>query len=105
MTPVPEPKDGKVPAGVTSLDRLTALLGSLVDRPVVDKSGLNGFFRAAWNQDALNAESLRMQRDKDSGPVAGVFDAVKKQLGLELKPAKDPFEVLVIDSAQKPSPN
>jgi uncharacterized protein (TIGR03435 family) len=34
-----------------------------------------------------------------------LFEALEEQLGLKLVPAKDPIEVIVIDSIDKPSEN
>ena len=42
-------------------------------------------------------------------PPAGddppIFVAIQQQLGLKLESAKEPVQVLVIDSAEKPKPN
>jgi uncharacterized protein (TIGR03435 family) len=93
---------------------VSALVNALqqrVDRPIVDKTGLNGLFdiRLEW---APGAESppLPFTQNPDAPPpppVEGpsVFTAIQEQLGLKLESAKGPAEVIVIDSAQKPSEN
>lgn len=60
----------------------------------VDQTGLKGpyDFKADWNVDEANDE-LR----------AAVFAALRNQLGLELAAKKITIEILVIDSAEKPS--
>ena len=70
------------------------------DRPIVDHSGFTGYFDikdltwAPLNADAANAPD-----------APSLTDALEKQLGLKLVPAKNPIEVLVIDSIDRPSPN
>lgn len=69
-------------------------------RTVIDKTGLTGRydFELHWTPDNTPADS----------PLAGgpsIFTAVQEQLGLKLEPSTAPLDVLVIDSAQKPSKN
>jgi uncharacterized protein (TIGR03435 family) len=69
-------------------------------RTVIDKTGLTGRydFELHWTPDNAPADS----------PLAGgpsIFTAVEEQLGLKLEPSTAPLDVLVIDSAQKPTPN
>jgi uncharacterized protein (TIGR03435 family) len=37
--------------------------------------------------------------------AASIFDALKDQLGLELKPSTGPVDVLVIDHVERPTPD
>lgn len=66
------------------------------DRPVLDRTGLAGEFQIklgfAANED-----------DPASGP--SIYSALTDQLGLKLVAGKAPVEVLVIDSAERPSAN
>ena len=80
-----------------STERIAALLGSEVDRLVVDKTGLTGRYDLTldWVHDAQEESA-----DMASGPT--LFTALEEQLGLKLQPAKGPVPVLVIDSAEKP---
>ena len=41
----------------------------------------------------------------NAADLPGLFTALREQLGLELKAGRGPVEILVIDSAEKPSPN
>jgi uncharacterized protein (TIGR03435 family) len=83
--------------GVTS-ERIATMLGSEVDRLVVDKTGLTGSYDLTldWVHDA----PTEVTADTASGPT--LFTALEEQLGLKLQPAKGPVPVLVIDSAEKP---
>lgn len=69
-------------------------------RYLIDKTGLTGRydFELHWMPDDAPA---------DSGLAAGpaFFTAVQEQLGLKLESAKAPVDVLVVDSAEPPSPN
>jgi uncharacterized protein (TIGR03435 family) len=69
-------------------------------RYVIDKTGLAGRydFELQWTPDDTPADS----------PLAGgpsIFTAVEEQLGLKLESARAPVDVLVVDSAEQPSPN
>jgi uncharacterized protein (TIGR03435 family) len=81
----------KVPASM-----LAEQLGHLVERPVVDNTGLRGLydFKLEWSPD---------QAAGSAGP--SIFTAVQEQLGLKLESTRGPVEVIVIDSAEKPSEN
>lgn len=81
-------------------DAIATLLRSSLRRTVIDKTGLTGRydFELHWMPDNTPADS----------PLAGgpsIFTAVQEQLGLKLEPSTAPLDVLVIDSAEKPTPN
>jgi uncharacterized protein (TIGR03435 family) len=66
----------------------------VLDRPVINRTGLRGSFD--WE--------LKWVPDPDlDGPALGT--AFEEQLGLKLEPGRGPIEVLVIDSAERPTPN
>jgi uncharacterized protein (TIGR03435 family) len=67
-----------------------------VGRPVIDKTGLGDtyYLDLRWAGDTTANSSL------PSLPTA-----LKEQFGLELKPETGPVDVLVIDSAQRPTPD
>jgi uncharacterized protein (TIGR03435 family) len=82
------------------VDNLIQVLRNGAGRIVLDHTGLVGVydFSLHWTPDNSPADS----------PAAGgpsIFTAVQEQLGLKLEPAAAPLDVLVIDSAQKPTPN
>jgi uncharacterized protein (TIGR03435 family) len=78
---------------VTDLARALAVAG----RPVVDATGLAGAFDfdLMWTPDDAAAPS----------GGASLFTAVQEQLGLRLEPRQTPMSVLVIDSAERPTPD
>jgi uncharacterized protein (TIGR03435 family) len=82
------------------IDGLSARLRYVIDHIVIDKTGLTARydFELEWSPDNTPADS----------PAAvhpSIFTAVQEQLGLKLEPATAPLQVLVIDSAEKPTPN
>lgn len=72
----------------------------ITGRTVIDKTGLTARydFELRWTSENTTANSLN-----DTGP--SIFTAVEEQLGLKLKPATAPLDILVIDSAEHPSEN
>jgi uncharacterized protein (TIGR03435 family) len=76
------------------MDALARTLAGIVDRLVVDKTGLAGSFDGdlTWTPDP-NVDT--------SGP--SIFTALQEQLGLKLESARGPIEVLVIDGAELPT--
>jgi uncharacterized protein (TIGR03435 family) len=90
------------------MDRLVALLNGLVDRPVVDRTGLSGFFDFAFEFTRdLGPGSQPGATDSAPDPPAplSIFTALQEQLGLKLESQTLPVDVLVIDHVEEPSPN
>ena len=75
---------------------------------VDDKTGLEGSFdaRIIWTPDQvvrpIGGNSTDITPDNFS---TSFFTALQEQLGLKLQSVRGPVEVLVIDHAEKPSPN
>lgn len=69
------------------------------DRPIVNETTLSGRydFTLTWSTDTLKAP------EDDAAP--GLFTAMREQLGLDLKPAKGPVDVMVVDAVKKPEEN
>jgi uncharacterized protein (TIGR03435 family) len=65
-------------------------------RPVVDRTGLIGRFdfTLTWAPEGSNDTE-----------APSIFTAVQEQLGLKLVPARGPVDVLVVDSAERPTPD
>jgi len=84
--------------------------GAVLDRPVVDQTGLQGRFDFTlnWTPDETQFGGLGVRvpppADNASAPP-GLFTAIQEQLGLKLDSARAPVEVFVIDRAEKPSEN
>ncbi len=79
-------------------------LNGVLDRPVIDKTGIAGRFDFHLEYAPDQATPfLPAAPDPAGGP--SIFTAVQEQLGLKLEPAKGPGEFLVIDRLDRPSDN
>jgi len=102
---------GKMNAfNATMMDFASLLQTAVLDRPVVDQSGLDGHydFQLNWTPDETQFAGMGVKvpppSDKpDAPPDLGT--AMLDQLGLKLATTKAPVEVLVIDKVEKPSAN
>jgi uncharacterized protein (TIGR03435 family) len=90
---------------------LAQVLAQQLGRPVIDKTGLDGFFdiRLDWATDPNFAGpgpgGVRGPDIGVSSTGPSLFTAVEEQLGLKLEPARGPVETVVIDSVQRPVEN
>jgi bla regulator protein BlaR1 len=97
----------RVRGGGVTLATLASLLEGLARRLVIDRTGLAGNwdFEANYTPDRSQLPpGVELPSSIDpNGP--SLFTALEEQLGLKLRPARGPVEVLVIDSVQQPTPN
>ena len=70
-------------------------LSRMLDRPVVDETGLPGAYEFELTWDPNSGSVSRAADDR-----ASMFTALQEQLGLRLDSRKGPVEFLVIDSAE-----
>lgn len=90
----------------TMSDFASLLQRALLDRPVVDSTGLAGRydFDLDWAPDEtqFGGEVPVAPQDAQAPPF---FTAIKEQLGLELEATRGNVRALVIDHAERPSAN
>jgi uncharacterized protein (TIGR03435 family) len=89
---------GKITATNGEMSRFVWFVTQVLDRQVVDKTGLNGFYDFVFVQPATIFPS-----PDSSQPT--LFDELQDQLGLRLEPIKAPVDFIVIDHAEKPDAN
>jgi uncharacterized protein (TIGR03435 family) len=82
----------------------------VLDRPVVDQTGLKGTFdfELKWTPDEsqYGGRGIRVPPPADNADAPpDLFTAIQEQLGLKLDATKASVNVLVIDHVEKPSPN
>ena len=98
-------------ANNSPIPAFTSFLQSLVlDRPVVDRTGLTGRYDMAVTftpDDSLfNGHPPDFPKPEDGvEPAPRFFDAIQQQLGLKLTAEKTQVDVLAIDHVEKPSAN
>ena len=75
-----------------------------VDLPVVDRTGLAGYYDIEI--EATPEYRIRHTPDTDGGLTdLTIFEAIQKQLGLRLEPIRMRLDIISVDSLAKPSPN
>jgi uncharacterized protein (TIGR03435 family) len=94
----------------TIADFASLLQSNILERPVVDQTGLTDRFDFSlkYTPDASQLANLPPglqppADDPDAPP--DLFTAVQQQLGLKIESAKAPVDVMVIDKIEKPSDN
>jgi uncharacterized protein (TIGR03435 family) len=91
-------------------DLASVMQSAVLDRPVVDQTGLQGRFDFTlnWTPDETQFAALgaRIQppTDDPSAPP-NLFTAIQEQLGLRLESTRAPVDVIVIDTVDHPTPN
>ena len=97
----PDPKDGISERLVVSnvpMSRVALMVGLILRRPVVDRTGLTGAYSFSIRfapQDANPGDS--------SAP--SLVTALQEELGLRVEDARAPVETLVIESVEQPTAN
>jgi uncharacterized protein (TIGR03435 family) len=101
---------GNLPArNATMTDFANVLQSAVLDRPVVDQTGLSDRFdfTLVWTPDQSQFAGLGVRippgASDDPNAPPGLFTAIQEQLGLKLDSTKAPVEVIVIDHVEKPS--
>jgi uncharacterized protein (TIGR03435 family) len=86
------------------MTRFTGMLSMLMDRPVLDSTGLTGSYdftlRFEGGQTVQEGKAAFVEWLSSS-----IFADIEKQLGLRLEPDKGPVEYLMVDHAEKPDAN
>ena len=84
----------------------SVLQRAILDRPVVDQTGLSGKydFELEWTPDETQFGGTLPQGPPDSGKP-GIFAALQQQLGLRLEATRGPVDTIVIDRVARPTAN
>jgi uncharacterized protein (TIGR03435 family) len=88
-----------------SLSTLT-ITGSSLNRLIIDRTGLDGPYHVTLKFTPDNTPPVGIPGLPPIDPNGpSVFTALQEQLGLKLEASKGMVEVLVVDSAARPTPN
>jgi uncharacterized protein (TIGR03435 family) len=90
------------------MDQFVVYLNRIMDLPVIDQTGLGEKYKFSLKFAPESTRPLAAPAFVDGAAATSdptIFEAIQDQLGLELKRAKSPVEVLVVDSARKPAEN
>ena len=82
------------------MKQLARYLSPLVEREVIDQTGLEGMFDfdLDFRPDTSSSDTARAD-------APSIFTALQEQLGLKLESTKGLVEVLVIDHIERPTDN
>lgn len=93
----------------TMTDMASLMQRVMLDRPVVDQSGLTGRYNVAlkWAPDDTQfiQMNLRLAPPPGADPLPDLVTAFQEQLGMKLESTKAPVDVVVIDKVSRPSEN
>ena len=101
-------------AKASNFTELAGALRIVLDRPVINRTGIAGMFdfrmQFAANPNAAGPAPNSFGAPASPATVAdpagpSIFTAIQDQLGLKLEATKGPGEFLVIDSVQRPTEN
>jgi uncharacterized protein (TIGR03435 family) len=88
-----------------TMEYFAFVLSRLLERNVVDKTGLKGYFDVTLD---FVREAPVVRPDGSEGPAPDgptIFTALREQLGLRLAQGRGPVEFLVIEHVERPSAN
>jgi uncharacterized protein (TIGR03435 family) len=94
---------GEFFAKYAKMDSIAATLSNMVDRPVLDQTGLAGHYDFRMKFDPSSVKGYAGQ-ERLSIDAPSIFVAIQ-DLGLRLEPRRAAVEILVIDDAERPEPN
>jgi uncharacterized protein (TIGR03435 family) len=96
----------RLPAKAASMPMLAEALMIVLDRPVIDGTGLRGKydFDLAWmpEPDQFGGHGSAVPSDANAPDI---FTAIQEQLGLRLDSRKVPVQSLIVDHAERPAGN
>lgn len=95
---------GRLALGTQPMTQFAAILSDVLQRPVVDRTGITGNYSALITYAPDNGPR-QTGADQPAGDpnLPSIFTALQEQLGLRLDSTRGPVEVLVIDHIERPT--
>jgi uncharacterized protein (TIGR03435 family) len=89
------------------LSTLVSRLSSELNAAVVDKTGLTGSFDMVLEYEPVNQQASIAPANPDVAEFASppLRDALQQQLGLKLEQTRAPLPIVIIESAEMPTPD
>ncbi len=81
--------------------RFASMLSIHMDRPVIDRTGLDGTFDFTLKCSIVESGKSALTE----WFATSIFADLQRQLGLELRPDKASVDYLIVDAMQQPSEN
>jgi uncharacterized protein (TIGR03435 family) len=98
----------RLPARNATMSQFAAVLGrAVLDRPVVDKTGLSGRydFDLEWTPDDTQFGGNLPPVLPENAKLPDLFAALQQEVGLRLESTRAAVDTIVVDSVQRPSEN
>ena len=99
---------GFLNAKAANLTLLSRVLATLLDRPVLDETGITGEFEIymEWSPEpGEGASVLGPGADLPDRKLGSIFTALQEQLGLRLESRRAPADIVNIEGAARPDEN
>ncbi|MGH9242324.1 MAG: TIGR03435 family protein [Vicinamibacterales bacterium] len=96
-----DPNGGTVDRMVVSnvnMNRVALMLGLVLRRPVIDRTGLPGAF-------TFDIRFAPQDANAGDSPAPSIVTAFQEELGLRIEDSRGPVEALVIQSVERPTAN
>ena len=96
------PYPGRMTAHGVTLPDLAALLSPHLDRPVVDRTGLDGVFDVELEAVEFKPAGPFGPSYRPSDTKVSIVDSIQQQLGLRLERTMAPIAVVIVEDVKRP---
>jgi uncharacterized protein (TIGR03435 family) len=98
------PYSGRLVGTAVTMPSLASVLSGTLDRVVVDRTGLEGTFDVELEGVEFRPPGPSGPSNRPSDTTESVFTTLPKQLGLRLQPKDGSVETIVVERAERPTP-